>query len=76
MAPTAIIALMDLKNSKLNITVTKEEAVNEIEEPSRYNITMYTYLWSELYHRRSFTWEISVVKYFSLNHDNIALNWY
>ncbi|TMW52461.1 hypothetical protein DOY81_002476, partial [Sarcophaga bullata] len=60
MAPTAIIALMDLKNSKINITVTKEETVNEIEEPARFNITMYTFLWSELYHRRSFTWEISV----------------
>lgn len=67
MAPTSIIALMDLKNSNINVTVTREEVVKEIEEPDRFNITMYTYLWSELYHRRAYSWEVSVVKYFIFN---------
>lgn len=61
MAPTAIIALMDVENSRINVTVTKEEFVNDIEKPEKYNITMHTYLWAELYHRRTHTWEISVV---------------
>ncbi|XP_023292476.2 beta-mannosidase-like [Lucilia cuprina] len=60
MAPTAIIALMDVKNSRINVTVTKEETVNDIEKPEIYNITMYTFLWSELYHRRSISWEVSL----------------
>lgn len=66
MAPTTIIALMDIKNYRINVTVTKDERVNEIEKPEKYNITMFTFLWSELYQRKSTTWEISVV-YISIN---------
>lgn len=61
MAPTSIIALIDEKNSRINVTVTKEESVDDIEQPQLYNVTMYTYLWSELYSRHSETFEISVV---------------
>ncbi|XP_058980112.1 beta-mannosidase-like [Musca domestica] len=60
MAPIAITALIDSKNDRINITVTKDEHVDDIEKPESYNITIYTYLWSELYFRRSNSFEISV----------------
>uniref|UniRef100_A0A1I8PT43 beta-mannosidase n=1 Tax=Stomoxys calcitrans TaxID=35570 RepID=A0A1I8PT43_STOCA len=60
MAPTSIIALIDNNNDRINITVTKEELVDDIEEPEAYNITMYTYQWSELYPRRTETFEVTV----------------
>ncbi|XP_075146469.1 beta-mannosidase-like [Haematobia irritans] len=60
MAPTSIIALIDSTNDRINITVTKEELVDDIEEPEKYNITMYIYQWSELYYRHAETYEIDV----------------
>lgn len=64
MAPTVIIALMDAQHSRINVTVSKEEFVGDIEKPEKFNITMYTYLWSELFHRKSISWETSVVIFF------------
>ncbi|XP_073820460.1 beta-mannosidase-like [Musca autumnalis] len=60
MAPISIAALIDNKNDRINITVTKDEVVDDIEKPETYNITIHTYLWSELYFRRSNAMEISV----------------
>ncbi|XP_055850263.1 beta-mannosidase [Episyrphus balteatus] len=54
LAPTSIIALHDSRSKSINLTLVRDDIGDKVLEA---DVTMNTFLWSELYPKKSITWQ-------------------